>query len=301
MSKLTGYLMASRPWSFSMTAISVVLGSVMAAGTAPFSWPFFVLVLIGMILAHAATNLINDYFDTRAGVDTPEAPTARYREHPILTDRFTGKQILTAALVTYAGALAAGLVLAAFRGWVLLAPAAIGLLAGVFYAGRPVRFKHRAAGEIAVFLMWGPLMFLGAYYVQTRSWQGAGTVLLVSIPQGLWVALVLFANNLKDIGYDEKTGVRTAANLLGRRRSQAAYAVGLAAIYAIVAALAVLGVMPVWALLTLASVPVSANLALRLARAEEIPPDADPRTAQAGMVFGLLLVAGYLANLVVPL
>jgi 1,4-dihydroxy-2-naphthoate octaprenyltransferase len=298
---LTAYMVAARPWSFTMTAISVTLGVLVAAEAGVFRWALYLSTLVGLILAHAATNMINDYFDTREGVDRPESPTARYREHPILTGRFRPGQILTAALVVYAVAVGIGLVLAALRGWVLAGIIAVGVAAGVLYSGRPLRYKHHALGELSVFLMWGPLMVGGTYFIQTSSWQGMLTAVLASLPQGLWVALVLFANNLKDIGYDEKTGVRTIANLVGRRTAQRIYVAAVAAIYLVVVVEAVIGLMPLWTLVALPSLTVSLKLARHLTLAEEVPADADPRTAQAGMVFGLLLIFGYLLQQGVPL
>ena len=67
-----------------MTAISVALAAVVGVDHYRIRWGVFALLLVGMIFVHAATNLINDYFDVRHGVDHPESPTARYREHPIL-------------------------------------------------------------------------------------------------------------------------------------------------------------------------------------------------------------------------
>ena len=81
------WFLASRPWSFSMTAISVSVGSALAALDGSFSWPLYFLALIGAVMMHAASNFINDYDDVRHGVDSPEVPTARYRPHPLMNGR----------------------------------------------------------------------------------------------------------------------------------------------------------------------------------------------------------------------
>ena len=70
------WFLASRPWSFSMTAISISVGGALAAIYGEFSWFLFMVTLAGTILLHAATNLINDYYDVKSGVDTPEVATA---------------------------------------------------------------------------------------------------------------------------------------------------------------------------------------------------------------------------------
>jgi 1,4-dihydroxy-2-naphthoate octaprenyltransferase len=300
-SNLKGYVLATRPWSFSMTIISVTLGSLLGLLGGVFHWHLYAMTVVGMVLVHAATNMINDYFDTKHGVDRPESPTAQYRPHPILTGSFKPHQILRASLVLYGAALGLGVALAALRGWVLMGFAAVGVLASVFYSGGPVNYKHRALGELSVFLMWGPLMVLGSYFIQTRSFDGYGTVLMTSIPQGMWVALVIFANNLKDIGYDEKTGVRTVANTLGMKPARIVFTVAIGAIYVLLVLLVVFRSLPIWTLAVAVSIPLSVRLVRSVTGSEEIPADADPQTAQTGMVFGLLLVAGFLMQQIVPL
>ena len=78
------WFLASRPWSFTMTAISVSVGSTLGAIDGSFSWALYLVTLLGTILLHAATNLINDYYDVKTGVDTREVSTAQYRPHPLV-------------------------------------------------------------------------------------------------------------------------------------------------------------------------------------------------------------------------
>ena len=292
-------LLAARPWSFSMTAISVTLAAVASVGVRPFPWASYALILIGMILVHAATNLLNDYFDVRHGVDRADSPTARYRAHPLIDGSFTSPEVLAAAISCYAVALALAGVLALWRGPVVMAFTAAGALASVFYTAGPIRYKHLALGELSVFLMWGPLMMLATSTIITGGWERAGSVALLSVVQGLWVALVIFANNLKDIDFDRDTRVRTVATLLGRAGAQRAYVGTLAAIYVLTGLLVVFRIVPIWGLAVAFSAPLALSLARDLRRSAEVPVDADPRTAQTGMIFGLILLAGYLVGYLV--
>jgi len=294
MKRLRALVLATRPWSFSMTVISVSLAAAASAGLRPFRWLDYSLVLAGMIMTHGATNLLNDFFDYRHGVDTSSSPTARYRAHPLVEGILSPRGILLAAIVLYGSAAAIGAVLIFRRGLVVSLFAVAGALTSVFYTAGPVKFKHRALGELAVFLMWGPLMMLATSTIITGGWQRALQVALISVPQGLWVALVIFANNLKDISFDRGSGVWTIANLLGRDRALRAFCAGLAAAYAVVAALVALRVIPVWGLAVLLSSPLAVRLASDLMKSPEIPVDADPRTARTGMVFGLLLLGAFL-------
>ena len=294
MSILKAALWASRPWSFTMTLVSVTIGSLIGARSHALSWPLYATTLAGMIMAHAATNILNDYFDTRYGIDVPDSPTARYRRHPLLEGLCTPRQMLSAAAVVYAIGIAAGVFLTWVRGWPVLGLTLVGVAAGVLYSGGPFRYKPRALGELSVFLMWGPLAVGGSAFVQSASTRELAAAMLVSVPQGLWVALVIFANNLKDIDFDGRRQVRTLANLLGRSRSLAAFAAALAAIYALVLLQVAVGAVSLWGLLALLSLPVSIGLAARLRAAAEIPADSDPQTAKTAMLFGMLVVAALL-------
>src|SRR6187455_2281161 len=44
-----------------------------------------VVAVIGLVLAHAANNLINDFFDQSQGVDTDGYVRALYAPHPVLS------------------------------------------------------------------------------------------------------------------------------------------------------------------------------------------------------------------------
>lgn len=295
-------LLATRPWSFAMTAVSVTAGTLMAVPVG-FSWGPYLVTLVGMIFVHAATNLVNDYFDVRHGVDHPDAPTARYRPHPLVEGALRPGQVLGVSLALYGIALLIGLYLASLRGWSILVLALLGGLASFSYTAGPVQYKHRGLGEISVFLMWGPLMTAGAFFVQTGSWRVAPLldVLWVSVPVGLWVALVLLANNLKDIDYDRRMGVTTLATTLGREGALKLLEALVIVIYLLTGAAVWAGALPTWSILVLLSVPKAFQLIRSLERAPQIPADADPRTAQLSTLYGILLLASILLGHPLPL
>ncbi len=55
-----------RPWSFSMSAISVSVGAAFAATHGSFSWSLYLLSAVAMIALHGGVNLMNDFFDYRS-------------------------------------------------------------------------------------------------------------------------------------------------------------------------------------------------------------------------------------------
>jgi 1,4-dihydroxy-2-naphthoate octaprenyltransferase len=280
------WFLASRPWSFIMTAISVGVGAAVAADSGPFSWGLFALTLLGAVFLHAATNLINDYYDVKSGVDSVEVSTALYRPHPLVEGKIPAGSIHIAACILFFAGSLIGLYLAATRGWPILAIGIIGVAAGITYTAPPFSYKYIALGEFSVFLMWGPLMVEGTYYVQRQAF--SMDALYISIPFGVIVALVLLANNLRDITHDKNRHIRTIAIILGAEKGFYLYAGLVILAYLCILTLMATGVLALWSLLVFLSLPLAVKL-LRL-MTEKIPDDADARTAQLDTAFGILLL-----------
>src|SRR6202048_5547872 len=77
----------------------------------------------------------------------------------------------------------------------------------VFYTAPPLKLVHRGLGERSTALAFGPIMVLGAYYVQTGHY--ALRPLILSIPVAVLVMLILYANEIPDRFADAKAGERT--------------------------------------------------------------------------------------------
>ena len=291
------YFIATRPWSFTMSLISVSVGTLLAAEEGPIMWGWYLLVCVGIVCFHATANVYNDYFDTRYRVDQPDSPTARYRPQPILAGMFTPGQLLTEGMLLNAVTILVGLILSRERSMLVFWIGFIGFLSSVFYTAGPVKYKYRAWGEFFVFLMWGPLMFEGAYAVQRQVL--SLKVLYLSIPFGILVALVLLANNIRDIDYDSRQGIKTIGILLGGRQSLLVYAGLILAAYLYIIVVVLAGMLSPWGLLVLLSLPRAIHLLKTFMK--KIPEAADAITAQLDTLFGLLLIAALILNKTVPL
>ena len=161
-----------------------------------------------------------------------------------------------------------------------------GAFASLTYTAPPLKYKYSALGEISVFLMWGPLMVAGAYFVQRQVF--SLNAFWISLPFGALVALVLLANNIRDIHHDRDKGILTLAIVLGQRNGLLLYLLLVVLAYLAIVMMAIFGPLYMWSLIVLLSLP----LALRLLRQmlKQIPADADARTAQLDTAFGVLLV-----------
>lgn len=284
MAFLRGLLLATRPWSFTMSWVSVALGSLIAWQEGELCWACLLMAMLGVTLAHGATNALNDFFDTRYGVDTPNAPTARYRPHPIFKGLLSPRTLLLEALTLYALAGAIGVALWLWRSFWVFWIGLGGFLAGFLYTARPLATKYIALGELSVFLVWGPLMVEGAYAIQRDGLSLKG--FWVSLPVGLLVALVLFANNARDVVYDASRSIKTTGILLGEQKNPKTFVSAIVLAYTLVIAMVVFGILSPFGLLTLFSIP----MALKLIRSFRMgfPDAADALTARLNLVFGLL-------------
>ncbi len=280
------WFLASRPWSFSMTAISVSVGSALGAIDENFSWALYLFTLLAAILLHAATNLINDYYDVKSGVDTLKVSTAQYRPHPLVEGELNAEQVRWAAYVLYGLSLAIGIYLAVTRGWLLLWIGLIGAFSSFFYTAPPLKYKYSALGEISVFLMWGPLMVAGSYFVQRQAF--SMNAVWISLPFGILVALVLLANNIRDIIHDRDKGIVTLATVLGPYKGLQLYATLVVLAYLGIVLMSFVGPLYLWSLIVLLSVPLAIGLLHQMMK--QVPADADARTAKLDTAFGVLLV-----------
>jgi 1,4-dihydroxy-2-naphthoate octaprenyltransferase len=278
-----------------MSLISVSIGTLLAAQDGPLSWFWFSLVCVGIVAFHAAANVLNDYFDTRYEVDQNDSPTARYRPHPLIGKLLTPRQLLIEAFILFAVTLGIGLTLSFVRSLWILWIGIIGIATSVFYTGWPVKLKYSGWGEVFVFLMWGPLMFEGAYLAQRQAL--SGKALLVSIPFGVLVALVLLANNIRDIAHDSRQHIRTISILLGNRRSIMLYAALILTAYFYMIVIVAFGLVSPWALLVLLSLPKAIKLVREFIH--KVPEAADANTAQLNTIFGVLLIIGLILDRVV--
>jgi 1,4-dihydroxy-2-naphthoate octaprenyltransferase len=255
MDTVSKWLIITRAAVFSMTATSGLIGGLLAAALAANpNYLHAVLALLGLVLAHAANNMINDYFDLEGGVDDDAYTRALYAPHPVLSGLLTRAQLRTAILVVN---LVDALIMAYFIvtvGWFTLAFALAGLFISVFYVAPPLKLKHHGLGEPGVFLVWGPLMIGGTYYVTAGALPPVG-VWLACIPYALVVTTVLIGKHIDKIEVDAQKGIHTLPVLFGASASLWLNQALMVGYYLIVLALVLTGTLGVWVLLVVLALP----------------------------------------------
>jgi 1,4-dihydroxy-2-naphthoate octaprenyltransferase len=271
------WLVITRAAVFSMTVTSGLIGGLLAIGAARLTgdvtvnWGLLALAVVGLVAAHAANNMINDYFDLEGGVDTDDYVRALYAPHPILSGWVTKRQLGTAILFVNAIDLAIMLFLVSQRGPLVAAFALGGLFVSVFYVAPPIRLKHIGLGEPGVFLVWGPLMVVGTFFVATGEIPGWAWI--ASLPYAILVTTVLFGKHIDKIEADRKKGVRTMPVLLGERRARLVAQGLMVAFYPIVVGAALAGWIGPWVGLVLLGLPkLAATLKTYSTPRPETPP-----------------------------
>jgi 1,4-dihydroxy-2-naphthoate octaprenyltransferase len=295
------FLRATRLPFLTATFVPVLLGIAVAGWTNGFSWWLALLTLVGGACIHLGLNVANDVFDTTSGADAANVnPTqfsggSRVVHYGLLSLR----SITLMSAGFYAVGIGIGIALAAMRGWDLLWLGIAGALLSVFYTAPPLKLVHRGLGDIDVFLGFGPIMTLGAYFVQAREYDLEP--LLASLPVGILIALVLYVNEVPDRPADAAADKRT----LPVRFSKDAIVNGYAAAVALAFALIVLFAFAGWivrpALIALAAAPLALPVYRALRDHYEEPYTLMPAMAkniQLHLATGVLLIFGYVIAIV---
>ncbi|MFA5088313.1 MAG: 1,4-dihydroxy-2-naphthoate octaprenyltransferase [Candidatus Omnitrophota bacterium] len=290
------WLKAARPFTFTASVIPVLLGGVMALSFGgETAWPLFLIFLVCSVLFHAATNLINDYYDFQKGVD---------KEHTfgssgvLVRGELPARDVLVAGRALFAIGFFLGLLLVSARGWPIFILGVAAIAGGYAYTGQPIAYKYSALGDLFVFLLMGVLLVGGAYFTLTGVY--AGEVFYVSLPIGALVTAILHSNNLRDRRHDIQAGIKTLAVILGHRRAQVQYYFLILFAYLSVLMMVFSGMIPGWAVSVFLSVPLAVKNMRMVRDSREDHPESlaaiDVQTAKLHFIFGVLLILSILAG-----
>jgi 1,4-dihydroxy-2-naphthoate octaprenyltransferase len=212
---ISKWLISTRAAVLIMTFISGAIAGVLAYQSGSFNFWYWLLMTVGLILAHATNNLLNDYTDYTRGVDQDNYYRAQYGPQPLVHGLMTKRQLLTYAAVTGLMALACGGALIYLRGGYTLLLMGLGAFFVLFYTWP---LKYIALGEVAVLIVWGPLMIGGGYYVITGVW--SWDVVIASLPYALGVTGVIFGKHIDKCDMDRERRIYTLPVLIGEKAAR---------------------------------------------------------------------------------
>ena len=214
---ISKWLISTRAAVLIMTFISAALAGLFAWRAGSFSFVPWIALVFGLILAHASNNIFNDYTDYVRGVDKDNYYRTLYGAQPVADGLMTKRQHLTYFVVTGFVSLVFGFYLIWYTGfspttWILLG---LGTFFVLFYTWP---LKGLAMGEIAVLIVWGPLMIGGGYYVLTGQWDW--NVTIASLPYVLGVTTVIFGKHIDKIVLDTQKGIHTLPVVIGEKAAR---------------------------------------------------------------------------------
>jgi 1,4-dihydroxy-2-naphthoate octaprenyltransferase len=286
---------------------AALLAGLLAATDRQFAVVPFALVVLGYVVLHAISNLSNDYFGARRGHDTDDSPRRRYTVHPLLSGAVSSRLLVRGLLVLAVIAAAIGVYFVRLRGWPAVWLVVAGALLLWAYDAAPRALKELGLGEIAAFVVWGPLMIAGGYYVITGH--ASSDALLASIPYGLGVMSILVGKHIDQRMFDASKHQRTLPVLLGERRARGLNRASVIAMYVVIVAGIALGAITPFALVVLFAAP----RALRAVRVMSSPAPAEAPVGYVGWplwyhrvclvhnrAFGWLYVLGLAAGALLP-
>lgn len=246
------WIIASRPWTFTAAFTPIALGTSLAISDGyHFDLFLFILALLGGIFLQAGANFLNTYGDYMSGVDTIDSaitcPQIVTGILPAYKMKYVGIGMLTIAIII-------GLFLTFLCGWPVFAFGFIGFLGAASYTTGWFPYKYKGLGPIFVFFLMGPFMVLPAYYIQTYLLNI--NIFFVSIPIAFLVTAIMHANDLRDIEYDNTSGIKTIALWLGFKYSLLLYKVICIMAFVVLVCLVALRILPTVALLPLVLFPL---------------------------------------------
>lgn len=209
------WLIACRASVLFMTFTAAALGGLMAWRDGLFQWDIWLATVLGLMFAHATNNLLNDWTDSRRGIDHDNYYRNQYGVHVLEDGLMDEAQFWRYLGCTAAVALALGAWLISERAGLTLELMLAGAFFVLFYTWP---LKYYGLGEPAVLLVWGPLMVGGSYYVLTAHWSWEVTWL--SLVFALGPTTVLFGKHTDKLDADKAKEVKTLPVIIGERRAR---------------------------------------------------------------------------------
>ncbi len=233
---ISRWLIASRAAVLVITLISSGIAGLFAFIEGGFDLLLWSLVTLGLLMAHATNNLLNDLTDHLKGADSGDSFRTQYGVQPVEAGLMSARDVLLYAAGTGLVALLTGVCLVYLRGLPVLVLLAAGAFFVLFYTWP---LKYVGLGELAVLVVWGPLMIGGGYYTITGEWNT--DVVLAGLPYALGTTAIIFGKHIDKLEADRERGIRTLPVLMGEKAARYAVLGTMILQYLLVAYLVLIG------------------------------------------------------------
>lgn len=277
----------TRPHTLTATFAPVILGTVMAMSVTTIDWIMFLAMMFACLCLQIATNLFNEYYDFKRGLDTAESVGIG---GGIVRHGLQPKNVIAVALVLYVIAAIIGVYICMNSSFWLVVIGLFGMAVGYLYTGGPLPIAYTPFGELFSGVLMGAGFVLISYFIQTDAI--TLNSVLISLPIAILVGAINMSNNIRDIEEDIVGGRRTLPILLGRDRAISTLAFAFIVSYVWIAVLVFMQIVSPWAFVAFISVfkPIQAIRAFR--QGQQHMRAAMKSTALTNTLFSFLLAIG---------
>ena len=255
MKSLNNLIRALRLPFISVSVLPFILGSLLAKEL--FNPLSFFLGLFMVISVHLSANLINDYADSKSGVDWQDRNFyGFFGGSKLIQEKVFSENFYKNTAICFAILAVFFLITLAFR---IRSISIIGFFSLILflawaYSEKPLQLSYRYFGEIIIFLLFGPALVMGGYFIQTKIFPNFESFML-SIPLGLFTTAVLFVNEIPDYADDERKRKLTWVNFTKPNKAFIIFYCLIALIYISVLVNIILGYLSYLSLLTVLLTP----------------------------------------------
>ena len=218
MKQLKVWLKAVRLRTLPLSVSGILIGNSLCFQHPEFSVTLFVLMLFTAISFQIISNFANDYGDGVKGTDNENRlGPKRVLQQGLLSREILKKGIVIISLISLL--LAFVLIFLAFgsNSWyyilIFIGLSFASVWAAIFYTVGNKAYGYYGFGDLFVFLFFGGVSVLGAYFVQLKTF--SYPAILLSLVVGFLSVGVLNLNNMRDIDNDAFVGKRTLVVIMG--------------------------------------------------------------------------------------
>lgn len=246
------YIYSLRLRTLPLSVAGIILGSGLSYGSGSFSWIVCIFAILTAMSLQILSNLSNELGDAQKGTDTDQqgreayglqAGTITVTQMKAMIGLFIVLSILLGTLLIWA---AFGTLLC-IQSIIFIGLGSLAIIGAMAYTLGKHNYGYIGLGDLGVFLFFGLLSTVGAYYLQTQTL--SAEVMWCGIAIGLPCVGVLNLNNIRDMMNDRRHGKRTFAGWLGPIGARCYHTALLIACLAIFAAYGhywSLCILPVW-------------------------------------------------------
>jgi 1,4-dihydroxy-2-naphthoate octaprenyltransferase len=201
------------------SSLPFIFGSLIARDN--FHFVSFILGFVAVVCTHLSANLINDYADSKSGVDWQDKRFFRFFggskliQQNLLSEKFYLKTAIIFSAVSFVSVLLLAFVL---KTLLVIGLYLTVIVLGWSYSLKPLQLSYHRIGEFVIFLLFGPAVVMGGYFIQTLDFPDLKSFIL-SLPFGLLTTAVLFVNEFPDFPEDKFAGKFTWISLTGQKNA----------------------------------------------------------------------------------